>query len=344
MSLIKSTRLFLTVIILLYFNSWVIAQGCCAGGASSPIAGGAASGVLQESQMEISLSFQFNKSNTFFAGDTEIDPSLDQLISSDYLFFRTDYGVSKKLTLSLAAGYYLDRSLINLDFTDTTSSFGLGDLIIFPRYSVYNKASNFKRTEITLGLGIKIPLGIHNDSTLVYRKSSIAEGLPDKDIYSLNPPTAQTTNGSNDFMFYSFFLREYQKSKLRIFTTTLYTRKGFNSSGIKFGDYASIGFFASKTFFWRWGVTTQIKGEYVSNTIGDDDNLSENSIYPQSTGGKKWFFIPQLSYSKDGFTVFITSEIPLYQNLNGTQIASQDQFTIGLNYRFLSKDDLESDR
>ena len=321
----------LFVIVLSTLSNFIFAQGCCSGGAGSPIAGGAASGVLQENQMEVSLSYQFNESNTFFTGHTEINPALNQLIASNYLFLRTDYGVSKKLTFSLAAGYYLDRSLINLDHLDTTSSIGLGDLIIFPRYSIYNKSANFKRTEITIGLGIKMPLGSHNDSTLVYSSEWIG------DIYSLNPPTTQTTSGSNDFMFYSFFFREYQKSKLRIFTTTLYTRKGFNSSGIKFGDYASIGFFASKTYFWRWGVTAQIKGEYIAKTRGDNDDLSNNSIYPESTGSKKWFFIPQISYSKNGLTVFATSEIPLYQYLNGTQVGSQNQFTVGVNYRFLTK-------
>jgi hypothetical protein len=209
-------RLFLITIILLQFNSSIFAQGCCSGGASSPIAGGAASGVLQENQMEVSFSYQFNESNTFFTGHTEVNPDLNQLITSDYLFFRTDYGLSKKFTFSLAAGYYLDKSLINLDYIDTTSSSGLGDIILFPRYSVYNKTTNFKRTEITLGLGIKMPFGTHKDSTLIYFEEWSGDSY-----YSLNPPTAQITNGSNDFMFYSFFFREYQKKKLRIFTTTL---------------------------------------------------------------------------------------------------------------------------
>jgi hypothetical protein len=59
-------RLFLITIISLLFNSNIFAQGCCSGGAGSPIAGGAATGVLQENQMEISLNYQFNQSNKFF--------------------------------------------------------------------------------------------------------------------------------------------------------------------------------------------------------------------------------------------------------------------------------------
>ena len=326
-------RLFLITIISLLFNSNIFAQGCCSGGAGSPIAGGAATGVLQENQMEISLNYQFNQSNKFFNEHKEAIPLFSDL-SSDYLFFRTDYGVSKKLTLSIASGYYLDKSLIETDNADTTSSSGLGDLIIFPRYSVYNKTTNFKRTEIAIGLGLKIPLGAHNDSTLTYSDQWIG------DIYQTNPPTVQTTSGSNDFMFYSFFFREYQKRKLRLFMTALHVKKGFNPSGIKYGDYTSIGFFASKTFFYRWGVTGQIKAEKIGQ-IQSADNIDLEGFYnisPESTGSKKWFFIPQLSYSQNGLTVFVTSEIPLYQYLNGTQVGSQYQFTVGVNYRFLTKE------
>jgi len=323
----------LFIIDLSILSHFIFAQGCCSGGVGSPIAGGAATGVLQENQMEISLNYQFNQSNKFFNEHKEAIPLFSDL-SSDYLFFRTDYGVSKKLTLSIASGYYLDKSLIETDNADTTSSSGLGDLIIFPRYSIYNKTTNFKRTEIAIGLGLKIPLGAHNDSTLTYSDQWIG------DIYQTNPPTVQTTSGSNDFMFYSFFFREYQKRKLRLFMTALHVKKGFNPSGIKYGDYTSIGFFASKTFFYRWGVTSQIKAEKIGQ-IQSADNIDLEGFYnisPESTGSKKWFFIPQLSYSQNGLTVFATSEIPLYQYLNGTQGGSQHQFTIGVNYRFLAKE------
>ena len=322
------------ILFVVFFSSlsyFIYAQGCCSGGAGSPIAGGAATGVLQENKMEISVNFQSNQSNTFYSESNITDPLFNNL-TSDYLFFRADYGVSKELTLSVATGYYLNKSLIETDNSDTISSKGLGDLIVFPRYSVYNKISNFKRTEIALGLGLKMPLGTHKDSTLVYSDEWIG------DIYSLNPPTVQTTNGSNDFMFYSFFFQEYQKRKLRLFMTTLYVDKGFNSLGIKYGDYASLGLYASKAILRNWGLTTQIKIERVGRTQSAKNvKLLVYNIYPNSTGSKKVFFTPQLSYSQNGISVFATSEIPLYQYLNGTQVGSQNQFTVGVNYRFLIK-------
>ena len=325
-------RLLIISFFTLILNTTVFSQGCCSGGAGSPIAGGAATGVLQDNQMEISINYQNNSSNKFFAANRDTT-SLFNNLNSDYLFFRVDYGLSKKLTLSVASGYFLDKSKIGKDNSDTISSNGVGDLIIFPRYSIYNKTANFKRTAVVIGLGLKIPLGSHNDTTNL--------GSYGIDNYQMNPPMLQVTNGSQDLMFNSFFFREYQKSKLRLFISSLYVKKGYNSLGIKYGDYTSVGFFASKTFFYRWGVTAQLKAEKidqikVANNIEEWD-LLEYSITPESTGSKKWFFIPQLSYSKNGLTVFATSEIPLYQYLNGTQVGSQKQFTVGVNYRFLTK-------
>ena len=117
----------------------------------------------------------------------------------------------------------------------------------------------------------------------------------------------------------------------------------------KFGDYTSVSLFASKTFFRKWGITTQIKAERIGQIEVRQSKLldlvirnpyeAENFLDKQeSTGSKKWIFIPQLSYSQNGITVFATAEIPLYQHLNGTQIGSNQQFTFGINYRFLTKE------
>ena len=333
-------RLALISFLFLAANSSVSAQGCCSGGAGSPIAGGSASGVLQEYQMEISVNNQFNKSKKFYIGSevTEPETSFNGL-TSNYMFFRTDYGVSKKLTLSLATGYYLNKSKEAEDITSNRTSSGFSDLIIFPRYSVYNNSNNFKRTEIALGLGIKMPLGTHMDSTIIAAASSYAPGYPEKDIKVINPASVQTTNGSNDFMFYSFIFREYQKRKLRLFISALHVKKNFNSLGIKFGDYSSLGLFISKTFFRQWGVTTQLKLEHVGE-IQSAENIDPEfyGINPISTGSSKAFFTPQISYSQNGITFFATSEIPVYQYLQGTQVGSQNQFTFGINYRFLTKE------
>ena len=122
-------------------------------------------------------------------------------LSSEYLFLRTDYGISKKLTLSIAAGYHLNKNLSYEGKDTSASSSGMGDIIIFPRYDIYNETKGNIRSEITLGLGVKLPIGSHDEINSNSR-SLTPEYLP---------PTIQLSTGGTDIMLYAFFLREYKK-------------------------------------------------------------------------------------------------------------------------------------
>lgn len=321
----------LILIFLLSFLSRVsMAQSCCSGGSGSPIAGGTSQGVLDDRQAEVSINFQYTNSKKFLTGDKESKNFLDNF-NSKYLYSRFAYGVSSKLTLSLETGYYFNKTQIGLNKRDTLSNSGFGDFIIFPRYSVYTHNTEATRTEVTLGLGLKLPIGKYLDSSVVYTN---AQG---KDFYTPMPPAVMPTTGSNDFIFYGFGYRGYPVKKFRVFANLLYVRKGWNQLGQKFGDYASIGLFAGKTFRRKFGVTLQLKGEWIDRMDYDKkvDMLATYNLDVTATGGKRLLFVPQLSYSYKTLSAFILSEIPLYQYVNGTGIASQYLFTLGLSYRFL---------
>jgi len=314
-------------------TQFLYSQGCCSGGSGSPISGAAASGVLLDKQMEVSASYQFINSNLFKTNNNKDTVSiLSDTLRSDYLFLRTDYGLSEKFTMSLAFGYFLDKTVANKN--ETYSSSGISDVILFPRYNIFNWKRDNHRTEITLGLGLKFPIGSHNDSSLVL--SSPALG----DIYAVDPPISQLTNGSQDAMFYSFIYRTYPKKKLRIFANTLYIKKAFNSLGEKFGDYSSVGLFVGKSLPKNFGLTTQLKYEQLGQIeVAEDIEYINLNIERHSSGFKKILFIPQISYSdQNGFTYFASADLPLYQDMNGSQIATQQQFTVGVSYRFLLKE------
>lgn len=329
-------------LITLFFSAisgFVLSQGCCSGGSASPIAGGTSQGVLNEKQMEIATNHQFISSNRFYAEDRDTVAMFNKL-ASNYLYLRLAYGLSSKLTLSLESGYYLNRTMIGVENKDTIKTSGIADLIIFPRYQAYYHCSDRKKTEFTIGLGYKMPIGSHNDSTVFYKDPETG-----KNYYQTAPPTVQLTNGANDFIFYSFFFNSYLKKNFRVFANSIYVHKGWNSLGQKFGDYASVSVFFGKTFFKRLGVTIQLKGEHVAKMKTDKlvDMIAYYNIYPESTGNRKIFIAPQLSYTYKSLTVYALSEIPIYQYLNGSQIGSQYQFTTGLSYKFncAKKDKIE---
>lgn len=322
-------RCLILIIPFLFLSKEIHAQGCCSGGSGSPIAGGASQGVLLDRQAEIAMNYQYFSTNRFMVGDRDTTSPFDRL-TGNYSYYRLAYGLTKNLTMSVETGYYFNKSLINSD--DTITSSGIGDLIFFPRYDLLNISTETTRTEITVGLGIKIPLGKYNDSTVVF-----VDPTTEKKFYNYSPPTVQPTNGSNDFIFYGFLFRGYPAKKLRVFANMLYIRKGWNSLGQKFGDYATVGLFAGKTFFKKIGVTLQVKGEWLARMKYDKnvDMIALYGIDVNSTGGRKISFAPQVSFSHNDFTVYALSEIPIYQYVNGNQVASKYLTTLGISYRFI---------
>ena len=321
---------------ILFFANKVFSQGCCSGGSGSPIAGGVSAGVLLDRQMEIASNFQYINSNRFLTKDKDTTRLFDHY-NSKYIYSKIAYGITKDFTLSVEAGYFLNKTQIGLDTINTTldtiRSSGIADLILFPRYDVLNRTDEKKRVELTIGLGYKIPLGKHNDSILTWFDSTkmIAH-------YTTMPPLVQPTNGSQDFIFYAFFFRGFPLHNFRLFANTLYIKKGYNSLGEKFGDYASLGIYAGKTFFKKLGVTLMVKGEHIGKLkpAKNVDLLASYNVDTSFTGSKKIIFCPQVSFSYKSFTVFALTEIPLYEYVNGTQLASQTQFTVGMSYRFFT--------
>lgn len=318
---------------LLLFSKTIYSQGCCSGGSGSPIAGGTSQGVLSERQMELNTNFQYISTSKFYAKDKDTTPLFDNL-NSNYLYFRVAYGVTKNLTMSVESGYFINKTQNELAGKNPKKyqSKGIADLILFPRYTIYAKNTETKRTEITLGLGFKIPLGKYDDST--YTTTNPFTGHKN---YITSPPAVQVTNGSHDFIFYGFVYRGYPEKKFRIFMNALYVKKGWNPLGEKFGDYASIGLFAGQTFFGKLGVTIQMKGEWMGKMQAVKNSDAFYNVDILSTGGRKILFVPQISYSIKKFTIFALSEFPLYQYVNRAQVGSQYLITTGITYRFMIK-------
>lgn len=306
---------------------------CCGGGSGSPIAGGASAGVLQDRQMEINSSFQYVSTDNFYNGDRRDSATFFDGFSSNYIYTRVGYGVSKNFSMYVEAGYWAGKKQIGLDNVDTISSSGFGDLILFPRYDIINHTEEKKRVELTLGLGFKIPLGKYNDSV------GRVEPFSGNTYYLTKPLSVQTSSGANDLIFNLFYFRGFPLRNFRLFANALYIKKGWNPIGEKIGDYASIGLFAGKTFYDKLGVTLQVRGEWVDKMKLNNTVLlyAYPNYDPFATGSRKVFFVPQVSYSfTNNFTLYALSEIPLYQYVVNNQAGSELQLTAGISYKFLT--------
>ena len=224
--------LFLTFIALFFYSGVSFAQ-CCAGGSGSPVAGGTSQGVLAAQQFEINTNLQFINSSKFYTADSPNATKYFDQFKSAYQYFRFAYGVTKDFTMSIESGnyFYKEETGLNNDASKTYTSQGISDLIIFPRYDILNVSTEKAKTEITIGLGYKIPIGGYNDST------GNVEPFSGATYYVRNPRAVQLTSGAQDIIFYTFLFRGYPKQDLRFFANALYIKKGWNPLGEKMGDF-----------------------------------------------------------------------------------------------------------
>lgn len=310
---------------------------CCAGGSGSCIIGGAAQGVLPEKEMEINANFQYIGTEAFFKEDRRVDERTFDRFESQYGYLRLAYGITSHFTLSLESGYYLLKKEVGLDKDPATTyrSQGFGDLVIFPRYDVLRRSNGRSSNEIALGIGYKLPLGSYNDST------GNVEPFSGQTYYVTKPTSVQLSSGAHDLLFHVFLHHGFLRSKFNVFASGQYILKGWNPNGERLGDFMSVALYGSRSIGRLVGLTVQVRYEVVKPTRILESVLlfgRPSNYFPEATGYRKLFLTPQVSFTKDRFTVYAAADVPLYQHMNSapqyTQVGSQYTATVGLSYRF----------
>ena len=302
----------------------VIAQ-CCAVGGGNPMASDLSQSVLSKGNLEVGTAWQYINT-TRFLNYREPDTSYLDRYSSSYLYPRLSFGITDEFTLSVEAGYFISKKQEGFHPTDNVTSSGIGDLIIMPRVNIFRT----EKFEFTSGIGIKIPVGSHNDSL------GYIEPFSGNEYFMPKPPAMQVSTGSNDFIFNVFGVNRFEGGKWRLFYNFSYLLRGWNSSGERFGDVASLSLFAGRSAGTRLVVLLHAKYEQIGEmTINPEIMMFSFPNYdPEATGSRKLFCIPQLNYRiGKGMNGFIMTEIPIWQYVNKVQMASQYLVTTGISYR-----------
>ena len=334
---------YLLLIVFLFVNNHWLAAQCCSGGGggASSLAGNLAQGVLYKNQFEVNMTFQHSSTQKFKTGNSNLEmEEYHELAANNYLhryknnflYTRLGFGLTDKLTLSVETGYYINKTEIKRDYLlDTASSTGITDLIIFPRYNVFYKKTEKHISEVNLGIGIKTPIGSHDDSVLIYKNPATGE-----EWYDIKSPAIQLSSGSNDFQFFGSISRRFIPVKMSLLFSSFYIRKGYNPDGGKFGDYFSASIFAMKDIIPNFVGGAQIKWELTAGKTKPPGgmNVISSADLPENSGSKKLMFVPRLVYSlKCGLSFFAFTEIPIYQYVTGIQLASQINAVGGLSFR-----------
>lgn len=306
--------------------NFVFSQACCSGGV--PLGGSLGLGTAEQKSLQLLLTYDLNTLKDLVAFDKELDDDT-RTRNTNSLLLEINYGLSDRLSVAAVVPYISQIRRINgfEGVQEVTQTQGLGDLVFLLKYRVTPVETNFNHTWV-VGAGPKLPTGktdFTNNNGLVL------------------PADMQPGSGSLDGFLWSF----YQKSglfspALSLVNVVTFRKSGKNKSyngaqTYEFGDEFQFNLGLNyRVFTIRWPVDFFVFGRYRSQT----EDFIDGNTFP-STGGKWIYLIPGLNVAfHPDMALRVTTDIPVYRKLDGTQLTTSSKFTFSLFYNLsLSKKD-----
>ena len=226
------------------------------------------------------------------------------------------YGVTQNFAL-FGVLPYLDKTL-RLDMGGqriTRDTAGLGDLVLFGRYTVFQDNAPGRTFRLAPFLGAKTPTGKNDEG----------------DAFGRLPPTLQLGTGSTDP--FAGIVATYQTLDFQIDAQASF-RDNRESGGVEFGDVARVD--ASLQYrllprdFSGGGVPSFLYGVLETNWVRQEKTRIDGNEDPD-TGGATLFLAPGLQYVSKKWIFEAAVQVPVLQNLNGN--ALEDEFTLRAGFR-----------
>ncbi len=228
------------------------------------------------------------------------------------------YGVTSNLSL-FGVLPYVDKSL---EFTgngvdQTRDTSGIGDLILFGRYTVFKDDIPGRTFRIAPFAGLELPSG-EDDET---------------DGFGRLPASVQAGSGSADP--FGGLVATYQTLDFEMDAQASY-KMNTEANHFEFGD---VGRLDASLQYRLWprslqnGVPGFLYGVFEGNFIHQNKNWSKGAKDPNS-GGTTLFLVPGLQYVTKRWIVEGGVQIPVVQDLNGTALERDYIARFGFRFNF----------
>ncbi len=228
------------------------------------------------------------------------------------------YGATSDLAL-FGVVPYVDKSL---DITQggtrrTRSASGLGDISLFGRYTVFKRDWPGRTLRVAPFAGLELPTGDDDETDSLGRL----------------PPSVQPGSGSWDP--FGGLVLSYQTLDFEVDAQASY-RANTNANDFEFGDVARLD---GALQYRLWppelgsGVPGFLYGVLEANLIHRDKNRAGGINDPDS-GGLSLFILPGLQYVTKRWIVETGVQIPVVQDLNGTELEKDTIFRAGFRLNF----------
>lgn len=301
-------------------TSFVVGQTCCSGGI--PLSNNLGLSILKKGSFQFGLSYDYNYLNTLLVESDKITDNNRLRVTHSGLL-NVGYAISDRLAIEgLFTWVNQRRNITYLESRNLDQSSGFGDSVLLLRY---NMAQLFgSNVGLNIGLGTKIPLGSSNETN--------ALGI------TLN---ADLQPGSNawDLIYWSELSSSFNfRPTMTISARVVIRDTGVNNS--YFGDTSyefgnDIQSFVGISDQFVLGKSLLSSGVYFKYRKANKDQIGGFDL--SNTGGNWISVIPSISINIRPALVFSTSiELPLYSEVDGTQLTPTFRLTTGITIQFAS--------
>jgi len=306
---------YITIILLLFIISKTEAQTCCSGG--TPLTGNLGIQGLEAKSWYFQLGYDYNFLDDLYSGTEKLDDNSRERLTQT-IFLQTIYAFSEKFSANVLFSYVDQKRTIfsSIGETNITSANGLGDVVVLAQYTLF---SNLKRS-LTIAAGPKLPVGKFDAVDPVF-------GL----VLSTD---LQPGSGSVDGIFGGSFSEShlFDVTGLTLTSSAGYrltsaAKRFEGDNNYRFGNEAMVSVGFLKNFLInKTGVTPSLFFRYRQTSF---DKIEGFEV--AGTGGKWIYLNSGLSVEPtNNWSVIVSGELPVYRNLQGTQLTTSFRINIGL--------------
>ncbi len=268
--------------------------------------------VLEKKTLRLITFYRYNYGNQYFEGDDHSDFGLIKNANYSYAGIIAGYGLWNKLTIEAEGGYYINKTQnYNLIPEYALKGYGFSSGIFSVRYSLLK--NDTRRFYISSGIGAKVPFSTRPLSR---------EGVE-------LPIEMQPSTGAFGTVLQLFVVKEKPITGIRYFLTGRMELNAENEREYRLGTSFFTSFFFSKHLMFPW-----LKGDWttilqIRNEIRRRDYTLNG--WKESSGSTIFYFSPQLNYFIKGkWNLSLMVDLPVYQNFNGTQLATKYGLSLNL--------------
>lgn len=311
----KVFKIEIAIIMILFSTFNLNGQTCCSGG--TPLTGNLGIQGIEPDSWYFLLAYDYNFLNNLYSGTELLSDNQRERLTQTTLL-QVIYPFSEKFSVNGLFSLVNQKRTIfsSTGTTNVTSAGGLGDVVFLLQYNFF---SNLKRS-LTLAAGPKLPVGKF-DAT-------------DSELGLVLAPDLQPGTGSLDGIVGAAY-SEYHLLNIPGFTfsgtfgyrKTTAARRFEGDDKYTFGNEMMFSAGFQKNFL--LGRTAIIPFAFLRYRQTTPDRIEQFEV--AGTGGD-WFFLnPGFIFEpSNNWSLTVSGELPVYQNLQGTQLTTTYRLNIGL--------------